>query len=424
MIDALALWWSSPVTAVLSSLLLLLLLGLVTLALVSVVRLGSITFGGLLAQRPRLLPGVPRRGDAFATLLLVLQIKAGLLIVLFSLASVRASTICSTSSWAALFAVVAGLAAVLALVIWATRGGRSEVVAAGALVLMRPLAPVLALLATAEPEAGDAEEKKGEEVDDREVQAFIGAGEEAGILEHEDAELIASIVDLGDTLARETMTPRTDIAAFHVDTDFDIMERRFAESMFTRIPVFRDTLDHIEGVVHVKDVLKATVAGRAPTAEGLMRPVLVVPETKPVRELLREFQASHQQMAVVVDEYGGTSGLVTLEDILEEIVGEIQDEHQREAPEFEEEAAGVYLIDGGAHVEVLDELFGVEVGETSFDSVAGLVLDRLGHLPRAGERASWGPLELEVVELDRRRVRRVRVQRVVQADAAQGEAKA
>jgi len=119
----------------------------------------------------------------------------------------------------------------------------------------------------------------------------------------------------------------------------------------------------------------------------------------------------------VVDEYGGTSGLVTLEDILEEIVGEIQDEHQREAPESEEEAPGVYLIDGGAHFEVLDELFGVEVGDSSFDSVAGLVLDRLGHLPRAGEHATWGPLDLEVVEVDRRRVKRVRVSRLSAAPA-------
>jgi len=342
----------------------------------------------------------------------VLQFKAGLLTVLFSLASVRACRMCATSSWTALFAVVAGLAGVLALDMWVTSGGRAEPLSVASLHVLRPLAPVLALLATAEPEGGDADDKKAEEVGDREVQAFLGAGEEAGILEPEDTELMASIVDLGDTLARETMTPRTDIVAFHADADFEILERRFAESMFTRIPVYRDTLDRIEGVVHVKDVLKAAVAGKKPTAEGLMRALPVVPETKPVRELLREFQASHQQMAVVVDEYGGTSGLVTLEDILEEIVGEIQDEHQREAPEFEEEAPGVYVIDGGAHFEVLDELFGVEVGDMSFDSVAGLVLDRLGHLPRAGEHATWGPLDLEVVEVDRRRVRRVRVRRL------------
>ena len=114
----------------------------------------------------------------------------------------------------------------------------------------------------------------------------------------------------------------------------------------------------------------------------------MVPETKPLRELLREFQAVRQQLAVVVDEYGGTSGIVTLEDVLEEIVGEIQDEHQREAPDVRAASpTASFLVVGGAHVEVLEELFGVEVGEVAFDSVAGLVLDRLGHLPRLGETA-------------------------------------
>jgi CBS domain containing-hemolysin-like protein len=179
--------------------------------------------------------------------------------------------------------------------------------------------------------------------------------------------------------------------------------------MFTRIPAYRETLDRIEGVVHVKDVLRAAAAGERPSAGDLLRPVLVVPETKPLRELLREFQSSRQQLAVVLDEYGGTSGIVTLEDVLEEIVGEIQDEHQREGPEYTREAPGVFIVDGSAHFEVLEEIFDVEVGDVAFDSVAGLVLDQLGHLPRLGEKASWQGLVFEVVEVDRRRLRRVRV---------------
>ena len=187
------------------------------------------------------------------------------------------------------------------------------------------------------------------------------------------------------------------------------VQKRFAESMFTRLAVYRETLDRIEGVVHVKDVLRAVVAGETPSAGELLRPVLVVPETKPLRELLREFQSLRQQLAVVVDEYGGTSGIVTLEDVLEEIVGEIQDEHQREVPDYEREGPGVFIVSGGAHFEVLEEIFDVEVGEVAFDSVAGLVLDQLGHVPRLGEKALWQGLELEVVEVDRRRLRRVRV---------------
>ena len=129
-------------------------------------------------------------------------------------------------------------------------------------------------------------------------------------------------------------------------------------------------------------------------------------------DLLREFQATRQQLAVVVDEYGGTSGIVTLEDVLEEIVGEIQDEHQREAPEVEREDGGAYVVVGNAHVDLLEELFGVEVGEDGFDSVAGLVLDRLGHLPRKGEKLTWQGIEMEVLETERRRLRRVRVRRL------------
>ena len=266
----------------------------------------------------------------------------------------------------------------------------------------------LARIEDSEPR-GNADDS--EEVDEHEVQAFIGAGEEAGILEKEDAELVASIVDLSDTVAREILTPRTDVVALPAAASFAEAERLFADSMFTRIPVYRDTLDRIEGVVHVKDVLRAVARGDRPTVPNLLRPVLTVPETKPLRELLREFQAAHQQMAVVVDEYGGTSGIVTLEDVIEEIVGEIQDEHQRETADVAKEADGVFLLAGATHIEVLQELFGTEVGELGFDSVAGLILDRLGHLPRAGEHARWHDLDLEVLEVERRRVRRVRVRR-------------
>ena len=267
---------------------------------------------------------------------------------------------------------------------------------------------MLARFEESQDQAGAEDE---EEVDEHEVQAFIGAGEEAGILEEEDAELVASIVELSDTVAREIMTPRTDMVALPAAAGFAEVERLFADSMFTRIPVYRETLDRIEGVVHVKDVLRAVANGQAGAAADLLRPVLIVPETKPLRELLREFQAARQQIAVVVDEYGGTAGIVTLEDILEEIVGEIQDEHQREAPDVAEEASGVFLVDGAARVDVLEDLFGVEVGEPGFDSVAGLVLEQLGHLPRAGERTLWRGLDIEVVDVDRRRLRRVRVRR-------------
>jgi CBS domain containing-hemolysin-like protein len=406
---ALVAWWASPVTAMLAAVVLLLPLVFTVAGLIAIVRLGNIQLGGLLTQRTGLLPGYPRHSDAYASLIVFLQVGMGLLLVLFSLAVVRAGRLIGASNAGLLAVLFLGWIMAIVLGLGIARGVRVEPMTIVALVALRPWTALLRRLALLEGPEEQIDQGDEDAVDEHEVQAFIGAGEDAGILEREDAELVASIVELSETVAREILTPRTDVVALSVSADFATVQRIFAESMFTRIPVFRDTLDRIEGVVHVKDVLRAVAAGEAPGVGALVRPVLVVPETKPLRELLREFQAARQQLAVVVDEYGGTSGIVTLEDVLEEIVGEISDEHQRETPEIQKESEGVYLLDGGAHVEVLEELFGVEVGEVAFDSVAGLVLDRLGHLPRIGEHASWQGLDLEVVELDRRRLRRVRV---------------
>jgi len=409
---ALAVWWDNPVTAMLIAVVLLLPLVFTVAGLIAIVRLGNIQLGGLLTQRTRLLPGYPRRSDAYATLIVSLQVLTGVLLVLFSLAVVRAGRLTGASNTGLLVVLFLGWLMAIVLGLGIARGPRVEPATVVTLVALRPWTPLLRRLALLEGPEEEPAQGEEEAVDEHEVQAFIGAGEDAGILEREDAELVASIVELSETVAREIVTPRTDVVALSINTDFATVERTFAESMFTRIPVFRDTLDHIEGVVHVKDVLRSVAGGSTPTVGELLRPVLVVPETKPLRELLREFQSARQQLAVVVDEYGGTSGIVTLEDVLEEIVGEISDEHQRETPEVQKESEGVYLLDGAAHVEVLEELFGVEVGEVAFDSVAGLVLDRLGHLPRIGEHAVWQGLDLEVVELDRRRLRRVRARRL------------
>ncbi|MFH1175785.1 MAG: hemolysin family protein [Acidobacteriota bacterium] len=409
MSEALASWWGNPVTAILVAGGLWLVLAASAAGLVAVVRLGGISLGGLLAQRAELLPGFPRRGEAHGSLILFLGAGQGCLLLLFYAAVLRAGRLAGAGGAGSLSLLRAAwaLAAVAALAL--AREPRVEPLARLTVVSLRPWVKVLLLLAQPEAAGEEAKPQQDSEIDEHEVQAFIGAGEEAGILEREDAELITSIVELSETVAREIMTPRIDVVALPVSADFATVQQQFAESMFTRIPVYRDTVDRIEGLLHVKDVLKAVAAGEAPAAGELLRNILIVPETKPLRELLREFQSARQQLAVVVDEYGGTSGIVTLEDVLEEIVGEIQDEHQQGTPEVEKEDEGVYLITGGAHVEVLEELFGVALAEAGFDSVAGLVLDRLGRLPRPGEKINWQGLELEAVEVDRRRLRRLRV---------------
>ncbi len=416
--EALAAWLANPVTGVLFAALSLVVLTIVTVGVAGVIRTGGIQVMSLLSAHPSLLPGYPRRGHMYPPLVLFLVTLLGLAALGWGGAlmwlvdtvdlSVPLAMLVSMVGWLVALAVGAGIA----------RGDRAEGIAHAVLVIIRPATPLLARLVPSgsgevdAPPADSGDHDEEEELDEHEVRAFIGAGEAAGILEREDAELVASVVELADTVAREIMTPRTDIVAAPVDSNFEDLQRLFVTSMVTRLPVYRETLDRIEGLVHVKDVLKAAAAGQRPSAGELLRPVPVVPETKPLRELLREFQAERQQLAVVVDEYGGTSGIVTLEDVLEEIVGEIQDEHQSEVPDVEEESDGSFLVAGGAHVEVLERLFDVQVEGMDFDSVAGLVLDRLGHLPRAGEVISWRGLALEAVEVDRRRLKRVRVYRL------------
>jgi CBS domain containing-hemolysin-like protein len=189
--------------------------------------------------------------------------------------------------------------------------------------LIGPLAtPLVSVLvrrgpSVAEPPPEDDEEEASE----AEIQAYLEAGEQAGIFEGEEGEIVESLVDFFDTVVREVMTPRTEMVTVSEETSFRELLGVFAESHKSRVPVYQETIDRILGVVHVKNLVEHQLEGREPSVTELARECLVVPETKELGELLRDFQREFQQMAIVVDEYGGTSGLVTLEDILEEIVG-------------------------------------------------------------------------------------------------------
>jgi putative hemolysin len=250
-----------------------------------------------------------------------------------------------------------------------------------------------------------------EEVTDEEVQAFIDVGEEEGILEEGEGELVQSIVDFGDKIARELMTPRIDMMALEVDTPLDVLARQFSESKYSRIPVYEQNIDRIIGIVHIKDVFEAYLRNEPVLARQLARPAHMVSETKKVSELLRDFQRQHLQVAVVIDEYGGTSGLITVEDLIEEIVGDISDEH-----EDKEESAIVslgersYMVSGQLKVEELEEVIGGELaGDGDYETVAGLIFTELGRVPRVGERVVKNGFVFEVDRADRKRIYRVRV---------------
>jgi len=240
----------------------------------------------------------------------------------------------------------------------------------------------------------------------------VAAPETEGGLESEPDQaraLLRSIVDFRDTLVREVMTPRPDIVAIEVGKSLAELRSLFRDQQYSRVPVFEGTLDNILGFAFVKDLVRDD----DPTLglRDLLRPAHFVPETKKVPALLHEFQRARVQSAIVVDEYGGTAGLVTLEDLLEEIVGEIRDEYDVESESVVDEGGGTFVVSGKADVSVLQSHLGVTVERAGFDSVGGYLLASLGRVPSKGERFDVGDVAVEVLDAERRRVTRVRMQR-------------
>lgn len=250
-----------------------------------------------------------------------------------------------------------------------------------------------------------------EDVREEQLEEYIRDAEEEGLLEREQSEILREIADTGDLTVREIMTPRTEIAAVEADEGLEELARTFNDSRHSRLLVFDDTLDRVVGVVAVRDLLPHLSAGEDPLrVRDLMRPVPLVPSTKKVLELMRELQQERQQMAVIVDEYGGTSGLVTLEDLVEEIVGEIRDEHETDA--CRPDGLGGFIADGLLPVDDLSEALGVELAADGVDTVGGFVFSRMGRVPRVGDRIAAAPgVELEVVRMIGRRIATVRVSR-------------
>jgi magnesium and cobalt exporter, CNNM family len=255
------------------------------------------------------------------------------------------------------------------------------------------------------------------EATEQEVRAYIDVGRQEGILEKEEEKLLMSIVDFGDTRVREVMTPRTDVVWIDVAASLRVLFDLFVESKYSRIPVVRGSIDTVVGVVHVKDALEAIRSGATGAVGSLMREAYFVPETKKVSELLREFQRRHLWMAIVVDEYGGVSGLVTVEDLLEEIVGEISDEHEDEREPVTRAGDNVFSVSGKANIEVVRDLFARGPEGEEFTTVGGFLASRLGHIPKPGETFRESDLRFTVEEADRRRVHRVRIEPVGSAPA-------
>jgi putative hemolysin len=300
------------------------------------------------------------------------------------------------------------------------------------LPVIRPFLPLMAFAADPFHKLFDRTRRKEQapennDEDDEEdigddIQALIDVGEAEGILEEEEGELIHSIIEFGDTRVSEVMTPRPDIVA--VPESSTVREARdlMIESKYSRLPVYREQIDNVEGLIYVRDLLQRWSEGKQdePIAP-LVRPVYFVPETKPVAELLEEMQKAHVQLSIVIDEYGGVAGLVTVEDILEEIVGEIEDEDiGREDEEIFESRDGAYEVLGSTEIGKIERLFGVEIEDDDFTTIAGLVINESGKVPRSGEHLTFRGIDVEVLEADERRIGRLRLKRASQKNGSEG----
>ncbi len=276
----------------------------------------------------------------------------------------------------------------------------------------------------------EEEEEKTQLYEDEEgmeeIQAFIDVGEEEGIIEESEGELIQSIIEFRDTRVAEVMQARPNIVAIEASATVREARELIIESKYSRIPVYRDQIDNIEGIVYVRDLLAFCESEKVNTpVTECMRPAYFVPESKSVRELLEEMQKAKIQIAIVIDEYGGVAGLVTIEDIIEEILGEIEDEDEAAIDEgIMQQEDGSYLVDGSAEIRKVELLYDKEVEADDFTTVAGLIINELGHVPAIGEKLEFKGLQFEVVDADSRRVNRVRLRSIDDSKRGESESQA
>ncbi len=241
----------------------------------------------------------------------------------------------------------------------------------------------------------------------------MNAGEQEGLINEEENEMIRSIFEFHDTVVREIMVTRTDMACVSIDATVREVLNAIIACGHSRIPVYDGTIDNIVGLLYAKDLLRYWGLDNTIDLKKIMRPPYFIPETKSLEELLQEFKRKRVHIAIVIDEYGGTSGLVTFEDLLEQIVGDIQDEYDLEEDLLVEEADGSVVVDGRLPIEELEEHFGIAVERDKFDSVGGLAIHLTGRIPKGGDEIRSKHLLMTVLEADERKIKKLRISRIV-----------
>jgi CBS domain containing-hemolysin-like protein len=249
---------------------------------------------------------------------------------------------------------------------------------------------------------------------EEDVKAMITAGEEEGVIEKDEKEMIHSIFELGETMVKEIMTPRVNIIAIEEDTNLGEVVKVISSHGYSRIPVYKENIDKIVGLVYIKDIISKQTAESWENlkAKDVMRNVYFVPETKKVIELLRELQMLKLQMAIVIDEYGGTAGLVTMEDLIEEIVGEISDEFKKDEKEYIKIMDDKYLLKGNIEIEKVEELTGIEIPEIDVETFAGFILSHLGRIPNKGEEFIYNNFKITVQDVGDKIIKWVKLEKI------------
>jgi CBS domain containing-hemolysin-like protein len=257
---------------------------------------------------------------------------------------------------------------------------------------------------------GGKAQVRGPFVTEEELKMLVSVGEEEGVLEEEEREMIHGIFEMGDMRIREVMVPRTDLVAIEANQPVEKAVELVTKHGHTRIPVYEGNLDHIIGVLYAKDLLRAVVRGEPKTLREIARKPFFTPESNKVQDVLRDLRKNRVHMAIVVDEYGGTAGAVTIEDILEEIVGPIQDEYDvGEEDEIQFISPTEVVLDGRVSVDDVNELLKLNIGGDSYDTIGGYVLDQLGATPRVGATLKVGEAELRVEAVQGTRIKKVRI---------------
>lgn len=261
-------------------------------------------------------------------------------------------------------------------------------------------------------------------VTEEEIMTLVNASHSGGVIEDEEKDMIASVLQLGETSARELMTPRIDIVALDVTESIMAALAAFVESGFSRIPVYADSIDNVLGLLNAKDILtllKNRDDLRSQQIRDLIRPTYFVPETKRADALLKEMQTKNVHLAIVVDEYGGTSGLVTIENLIEEIIGDIRDEYDfGEEEDYVAADDGSYLIEGGMDLDDLNTLLDVGIDTAAADTLGGYIYLALGRVPQTGETIDTDILSMTVLSIDGHRIRKVKVRKVLSTPTSNG----